>query len=211
MRSKGKSSKKVALKKLHGALKSILGSSEEELKKRKDKGIVEILPGAEAKRISSRKRSPPVAVEKKNGLTYIVSREKQLIPMLTDDEIMQRHKLADENMKTAWTSIINKYESVEDQGDVIDLRTGEVVEDYGHLRGLSHELPQDSSHYRSTLTSLLGVKNEEDTRRNLWQDGDDDEDDEEYNSENEAREEEDTDTDSQISEYEKVLNTKIRD
>lgn len=47
---------------------------------------------------------------------------------------MDRHKRADENMKRAWLQLIQKYEALEDQGDVLDLNTGEIVEDNGHVR-----------------------------------------------------------------------------
>lgn len=213
MRTKGKSSKKLALRKLHGALKSMLGTSEEGDKTSKNEGLAEIMPGSEHKKVrkvGSRRKSPPITVEERNGVKYIVSREQQLIPMLTDDEIMERHRLADENMKTVWTSIIDKYESVEDQGDIVDLRTGEVVEDHGHLRGLSRET-KNGTRYKSSLLNLLGVKDEEGLQNDLWQDGEDDEDDEDYDSETEATEKEDSDSDSQISEYERVLNLKIND
>lgn len=214
-----KSSKKVALRKLHGALKSILDTSDDKLVSgKRDKGVAEILPAAVTKERKtahtrvSRKKSPDAAGEKRGGLTYILSRDQQLIPVLTDDEIMERHKLADENMKRVWTSIIDKYESVEDQGDVVDLRTGEVVEDHGHLRGLSGEHAQGSAPYQSTLKNLLGVQDEENASRDVWQDGDEeDSEDEDYNSEDEARQEADSESDSQVWEYEKMLMSKIRD
>lgn len=79
----------------------------------------------------------------KHGVIYTMSKENKLIPKFTDDEIMEKHKQADANMKETWMNIINKYsfnEEDEEYGgvksDVIDIRTGQIVEDNGHLRSL---------------------------------------------------------------------------
>ncbi|GME72154.1 unnamed protein product [[Candida] boidinii] len=42
-------------------------------------------------------------------------------------------------MKATWQSIIDKYSSFSenDQGDMIDIRTGEIINDKGHLRSLN--------------------------------------------------------------------------
>ncbi|CCE61386.1 hypothetical protein TPHA_0A03080 [Tetrapisispora phaffii CBS 4417] len=72
-----------------------------------------------------------------NDVIYIKSKENHLIPKLTDAEVLLKHKVADENMKKTWLDIISKYENPENQNsDVIDLKTGEIVEDNGHLRTL---------------------------------------------------------------------------
>nr|2YFV_C Chain C, SCM3 [Kluyveromyces lactis NRRL Y-1140] len=63
----------------------------------------------------------------RDGVVYIMSKENRLIPKLSDEEVMERHKKADENMKRVWSQIIQKYESIDNQGDVIDLQTGEVI------------------------------------------------------------------------------------
>ncbi|KAL6940457.1 hypothetical protein ACO0QE_004358 [Hanseniaspora vineae] len=79
----------------------------------------------------------------KHGVLYTMSKENKLIPKFTDDEIMEKHKQADTNMKEAWMNIIDKYSINEEEedyngikSDVIDIRTGQIVEDNGHLRSL---------------------------------------------------------------------------
>ncbi|CCD22372.1 Scm3p NDAI_0A02140 [Naumovozyma dairenensis CBS 421] len=108
-------------------------------------------------------------VTEKNGIIYIKSRENILIPKLTDDEVMERHKKADETMKEVWTNIINKYESVETQGDLIDLKTGEIIEDNGHIRGLQHGHADTTTRYQSTHFHEERNVNDE---YSIWQDGD---------------------------------------
>ena len=88
-----------------------------------------------------------------------MSKENQVIPKLTDDEVMERHKRADENMKKVWSNIISKYESIEDQGDVVDLKTGEIVEDNGHIKKLtaSNITKDNKTRYTSVLLSLIHI------------------------------------------------------
>lgn len=100
----------------------------------------------------------------RNGIIYVLSKERQLIPKLSDDEVMERHRMADENMKRVWSKIIEKYESNIDQGDVVDLTTGEIIEDNGHIRNLSTH-GSDNAKYVSVLSDLLDVDNTED---NVW-------------------------------------------
>lgn len=107
-----------------------------------------------------------------NGITYIMSKENQPIPKLSDTEVMERHRRADENMKSTWMNIIKKYEEVEHQGDVIDLATEEIVEDNGHIRNMSAaakgsaDLPKDTkTTYSSVLSDILDIEEE---NGNVW-------------------------------------------
>lgn len=67
-----------------------------------------------------------------------------LLSGLDDDEFPSstdifRKKLESQSkFRTTWESIINKYSAYdeEDQGDLIDLRSGKLIEDKGHLRSL---------------------------------------------------------------------------
>ncbi|QEU59017.1 Scm3 [Kluyveromyces lactis] len=145
------SKKKANLRRLTGALKDLLG--EEKPKKEEN-----------PKQIT------------RDGVVYIMSKENRLIPKLSDEEVMERHKKADENMKRVWSQIIQKYESIDNQGDIIDLQTGEVIEDNGHLRNLSNEksvlhssLPDGSSvSYKSVLNDIMDIKDS--SYDSVWQD-----------------------------------------
>lgn len=126
-----------------------------------------------------------VFTDQKNGIMYIMSKEQHPIPKLTDEQIMERHKKADESMKNVWSSIIAKYESMEDQGDIVDLRTGEILEDNGHLRGISQQPSSDHevTRYKSTSKDILStnIEQEEADEYSIWQDeGTDDEEDGDY-------------------------------
>lgn len=112
----------------------------------------------------------------KNNISYIMSKENQLIPKLSDAEIMERHRRADENMKKVWSQIIERYENMEYQGDVIDLQSGEIIEDHGHLRKMESLHPQADEiialrthpgiKYISVLNDLIDIKN---VRGDIWQ------------------------------------------
>lgn len=126
-KSKKNSSNSNSLKKLHGVLKNLL--------KDNDKIVTKTEP---------------------NEVIYIKSKENTLIPKLTDDQVLEKHKKADENMKNVWLNIINKYENIDDQGDVIDLRTGEIVEDNGHIRNLNEKETGNSElKYKSIMKEII--------------------------------------------------------
>ncbi|ODQ80500.1 hypothetical protein BABINDRAFT_166119 [Babjeviella inositovora NRRL Y-12698] len=59
-------------------------------------------------------------------------------PNITKEEFDARNKARSKVFQSKWESILAKYAAVpeEDQGDLIDLITGEVVEDNGHLRSM---------------------------------------------------------------------------
>ncbi|AGO11856.1 AaceriADR088Cp [[Ashbya] aceris (nom. inval.)] len=97
-------------------------------------------------------------------VVYVMSRENEPIPRLSDAEVMERHRRADENMKQAWTRIIEKYSALDDQGDVVDLHTGEIVEDNGHIRGLSAGARAEVR-YESALRDLVDV---DEDRGGVW-------------------------------------------
>lgn len=183
MNGKGISSKirrTKKLQKLHAALRGIL-REESALPSRKDTAEENSKDNTEHinKIFKKRGRKPkkikpePVGLPKlsRKGYTYVMSRENQLIPKLTDEQIMERHKKADLHMRNVWNNIIKKYESVTDQGDVVDLHTGVIVEDHGHLTGLNIAVPQDSkTRYKSTLKDLVEVGNSDDEGYSIWDD-----------------------------------------
>lgn len=198
-----KSSREKKIKRLHGALKGLLKDRSFVNNKCNDPNgsLPEILPGV----IESAKVDHLNTVEKETqtlqgnatitentGIMYIMSRENHLIPKLTDDQLMERHRQADENMKQVWTSIISKYESIEDQGDVLDLHTGEVIEDNGHIRGLSHGVKyHDTNGYTSTLKELLQIDDEQkDNEHIIWEEEEEESDEEYIQEEAEDSEEE---------------------
>lgn len=203
MNIRKKSSRGSKIKKLHGALKGLLMDKSLAGDKYDDanNSLPEILPAvthSEKKEHSSTAQTETVqmqnavTVNENTGIMYIMSRENHLIPKLTDDQIMERHKQADENMKQVWTSIISKYESIEDQGDILDLQTGEVIEDNGHIRGLSHGVKSHDSNtrYTSTLKDILQIDDEQkDDEYSIWEDEEEDSDGEYIQEETEDSEE----------------------
>ena len=111
---------------------------------------------------TSKRKRDTGAIQRKNGIKYIRSKERALIPNLSAEETLRRHKQADENMKRAWENIIQKYESINDdvEGDLVDLKTGRIVKDNGHLRRLSllPSIRDPNTEYKTTLGDLfLGV------------------------------------------------------
>lgn len=149
------------LKNLHSALKSLLKAEKVKNRHVRSRGRVE------EKRTGSRAGADELVgetagepagepeIQYKNGRAYIHSKENQLIPKLTDDEVMERHKLADEKMKKVWSRIIEKYENVEDQGDVVNLHTGEIIADNGHVRNLNVKEIERETRYDSVLKDLV--------------------------------------------------------
>lgn len=60
----------------------------------------------------------------------------------TDSELTERHNKADKNLAKSWKSIISKYENLakdETLSDVVDLKTGRIVIDNGHLKSLTQQ------------------------------------------------------------------------
>lgn len=186
----GKRPSKKSLKKLHGALKDML--KRESLKASPEINDHPTIPditeavkyeptvGNQTQCKAHKELQDPPA-EERNGVMYIMSKENQLIPKLTDDQVMKLHKKADENMKRVWSEIISKYETMEDQGDVIDMQTGELIEDNGHIRGISQGTSE--VRYHSTLRDLIDVE-ESDDELAIWQD-EGEEEDEDYEGEEE--------------------------
>lgn len=222
MEIRKKRSKKVALKKLHGALRGLLNKPQ--ANRSYDKvdvtpGVIPeivptVVPKGKKESLGAPIKKMPLhvsSIDEKKDITYIVSRENQLIPKLTDSQIMERHKQADENMRNVWSSIISKYENVQHQGDVIDLRTGEVIEDNGHLRGISHDSHNMETRYQSSLRDILDIEDdEEDGEYSIWQDDDGQEEEEEGRSTEEEGEEEDDGTnDPYTLDYEEKLKGRI--
>lgn len=198
----GKSNKKKdkkKLKSLHSALKSLL-------KEEKSKSKVQLQDKALRSRSRKDKRaqSEDDPVEYKNGRAYIHSKENQLIPRLTDDEVMERHKLADQKMKQVWSSIIDKYANVEDQGDIVDLHTGEIVTDNGHVRNLNVKETESKTRYDSVVMDILYDNNKAEVEQDvehynqysIWDD-DDDDDGNDNDIEKDAEEEEAAFTDNE--------------
>lgn len=209
MRTRPKPSKKAALKRLHQTLRSLLDKPVQEINDGK-RGVPEIPPTPKS---TSAKRVRKATLSGKDDSAYVLSKEDQLIPKLSDNEIMERHKRADENMRQVWTNIIRKYESIEDQGDVLDLHTGEVVEDNGHIRGLSNDISVGDTRYQSVLKDIIEFNEERDNDKfALWGDDDaEDPNDGDYESENdgEAEVDDDTEDDTDYTDYKKLLKGKI--
>ncbi|CCF56405.1 hypothetical protein KAFR_0B01070 [Kazachstania africana CBS 2517] len=196
--------KSSALKTLHGALKSLLQDTTTESMTFKKK--VSVGGGV---------KHNEIPVLKENGVVYIMSKENVLIPRLSDDEIMAKHKKADETMKTVWNNIIDKYENLDDQGDLIDLQKGEILEDNGHIRNLGQNGSIDEKiRYKSTLKGLIPTTDgsrdgaddsEEDNEFSVWQDdasksdASEDSSDESFTSNSSSDEESDSDVESTAS------------
>ncbi|EDO15907.1 hypothetical protein Kpol_1019p28 [Vanderwaltozyma polyspora DSM 70294] len=129
--------KQDTIKKLHGMLKNLINNKETDQDKDNEKN--------ESK--------------SSDGIIYIKSKENVDIPKLTDEEILMKHKRADENMKSTWQNIISKYEKFEGPSDVIDLNTGEIVEDNGHIRNLNNEafknLSPNTTPQKNTISNEL--------------------------------------------------------
>ncbi|CUS23090.1 LAQU0S08e01904g1_1 [Lachancea quebecensis] len=178
-----KRDKKKVLKNLKGALKGLLAaenastsvqpsakatssttqSTNEELKQATP-------PRALLSHAKPRETAQPLKIGNSESssldkIVYIMSKESHLIPKLTDEQVMSRHKQADENMKRVWAHLIEKYGSLEDQGDVLNLATGEIIEDNGHVRGLSAQVADNNERYVSVLSDLLDIDT---TTDNVW-------------------------------------------
>lgn len=164
--------RKSSLRRLTGALKDLL--DEKKVQRGND---------APAQRRRELEGDTSAQLENDDGIKYIFSRENQMIPKLSDQEVLERHKRADENMKQVWNQIIKKYENMQDQGDVLDLRTGEIVEDNGHLRSMKHEISDDATvmhdeaiRYRSVLKDIIEIK---DFEGSVWDEREQEDDDSE--------------------------------
>lgn len=156
-------------KSLHGAIRGLLNDVKREKSLRPTSASTSLLPkhkkplnpaieNKSPKRRTRRKIDPAVEYTEKNGIIYIKSKENKMIRKLTDDEVMARHKRADQTMKDVWTKIIDKYGTVQDQGDILDLQTGEIIEDHGHLRGENPLLPsvyETVTNYKTSLNDIL--------------------------------------------------------
>lgn len=74
---------------------------------------------------------------------YILSIDThKAIPNYTDTELTERHNKADKNLANSWKNIISKYENLakdESLSDVVDLKTGRIIVDNGHLKGLNQQ------------------------------------------------------------------------
>ncbi|CEP62545.1 Scm3p LALA0_S05e08020g [Lachancea lanzarotensis] len=189
---KKKKARQKTLQNLKGALQGLLQSP-------KNRSKVVSDPPSQRQSVASREQTAPVFHEEQrndardsvpsNEIVYVMSKEAQLIPKLTDEQVLERHKRADENMKRAWLHLIEKYESIEDQGDVVDLTTGEIIEDNGHVRGLSAQHGSTASNgtdsnYVSVLSDLIEIDN---TATNIWNENEnehEDENDDIYNNYN---------------------------
>lgn len=203
---------KKAVKKLHGALKDMLkrehlGIRPQSVNRTTIPDITEVvkeeivIDNRSPIKAESETVDPPAS--ERNGVLYIMSKEHQLIPKLTDEKVMELHKRADENMKRAWSEIITKYETVDNQGDIIDMQTGELIEDNGHLRGISQEGNQ--IRYKSTLQDLIGVGDDESKNYDIWQDEGEEEDEtfEDYEDEDYENQESYPDSDEGSTENER--------
>ena len=155
---------------------------------------------------TSKRKRDTGSIQGKNGIIYIRSKERALIPNLSAEETLRRHKQADENMKRAWESIIQKYENINDdvEGDLVDLKTGRIVRDNGHLRRLSlmPSIRDPNTEYKATLDDLfLGVDRVELPRQRHKLNND-------YSIQNESEEGEEEE-EEEVEEEEEELNGSI--
>ncbi|OXB44079.1 hypothetical protein B1J92_I03850g [Nakaseomyces glabratus] len=166
-----------SLKQLHKALSGLLQKDNKPQKK--DVSIDKKHSKRENSCERGSKDDPDKEVKKKNGRAYIYSKENQLIPKLTDEEVMEKHKLADQRMKTVWSNIIDKYSNVVDEGDVIDLQSGEIITDNGHIRNLNTGFTSSrgkETRYTSVVKDILLDENvpahDSYDEYSIWEDND---------------------------------------
>lgn len=64
-----------------------------------------------------------------------------MIPKTSTEDFESRKREIRSKFESAWSNIIDKYSSysLEDQGDIVDIATGKVVEDNGHVRALENK------------------------------------------------------------------------
>lgn len=220
MKTNKKISKRRSLKNLHGALKGLLKESgkksESKIRKHSDCNPVHrVYPPNIEKRKTKKDDGISRPIAERNGHVYIMSKENHIIPKLTDDEVMERHKLADENMRKVWSNIISKYESIEEQGDLVDLKTGEIVEDNGHIKTLTanNSTKDKRTKYTSVLRDIIDISDEEDGNKNdeytLWA-NDSEASDSEVDADNDTEEEKDEKLiDADFKKYEAKLSKRI--
>ncbi|SCU92018.1 LADA_0F13696g1_1 [Lachancea dasiensis] len=180
-----KKGKQKTLKSLRGALKGLLNNQTRVADPRPAQNEPStvpdhISPGQDRNKQPKETQQCAKHYNREN-IVYIMSKEAQLIPKLTEEEVMERHKRADENMKRAWNQLIQKYESIEDQGDLLDLKSGEILEDNGHIRGLGAGGAPNArlDNYVSVLSDLIDVDK---ASTDIWQEepDEDDYDEEDY-------------------------------
>lgn len=98
----------------------------------------------------------PAKKRAKISKKYTVSIDtKKSIRDYTDKELTEKHKQADRNLITSWQSIISKYEQLGDKdngSDIIDLRTGKIIEDNGHIKALAQQDTLKENDRRNKLT-----------------------------------------------------------
>lgn len=180
-KDKNQNKKKVLLtkKSLHGAIKGLLSDIKRDttVKKSTNNNLLNPtsfknkkhsrIERATSNKVIKRKNKvndSQLEYLEKNGIIYIKSKENKYIPKLTDDEIVARHRKADETMRDVWNKIIEKYENVVDQGDILNLQTGEIIEDHGHLRGENTELfsvEHTTTSYKASINDILYQEEEE--------------------------------------------------
>ncbi|RDW73247.1 hypothetical protein BP6252_07154 [Coleophoma cylindrospora] len=82
----------------------------------------------------------------------------------TVEELQQRRARLDGKLKSTFESIFEKYErNFDGIGDEIDLYTGAIVVNNGHLLDMQDERDAGRSHRRGTLQGLIGDSDGEDT------------------------------------------------
>lgn len=82
----------------------------------------------------------------------------------TFEELQQKRATLDGRLKSTFESIFEKYEKDFDGiGDEIDLYTGAIVVNNGHLLDMQHERDTANSHRSGTLRGLTGNSNGEET------------------------------------------------
>ncbi|VEU24078.1 DEKNAAC105165 [Brettanomyces naardenensis] len=79
------------------------------------------------------------------------------MPNLIDERLRSLRRV-----KKQWKGIIDKYSALGDdeQGDVLDLRTGRVVEDRGHLRSMNDSTKERDNIWKSLFIAEMKEKSE---------------------------------------------------
>ena len=95
-------------------------------------------------------------VKDKHTKRYTIATDtKKSIRDYTDKELTEKHKRADQNLFTSWRSIIDKYEKlgdVDNGSDIIDLHTGRIIEDNGHIKSLAQQDTLKANDTKNKLT-----------------------------------------------------------
>ncbi|XBW37444.1 hypothetical protein QEN19_003025 [Hanseniaspora menglaensis] len=109
----------------------------------------------EAKTLIVKKKNINVVKNKHSKKYTIAIDTKKSIRDYTEKELTDKHKRADSNLINSWNSIIAKYEKmgdIDNGSDIIDLTTGKIIEDNGHIQSLAQQDTLKATDVRNKLT-----------------------------------------------------------